>query len=99
MLLYLQGNVDCLQSFLTERLPQVKAVLPEASYLAWLDFSDMGLDHEDMRDRLIHRAHVALNDGTTFGGNNYRCCFRINLGCPRATLLEALNRIAASLVG
>ena len=98
MLHYLQGNVDCLRDFLAERLPQVRAILPEASYLAWLDFTDMGLDHEDIRDRLIHRAHVALNDGTTFGGKDYRCCFRINLGCPRATLLEALNRIADSLM-
>ncbi len=97
MLQYLQGNVDCLRTFLTENLPQVKVVLPEASYLAWLDFTDTGLGHEAIRDRLIHHAHVALNDGTTFGGNDYRCCFRINLGCPRATLLEALSRIADSL--
>ena len=95
LLVYLKGNVECLRTFLAERLPQVKAVLPEASYLAWLDFSDMGLDHEEIRNRLLQRAHVALNDGTTFGGNDYRGCFRINLGCPRATLLEALERIAS----
>lgn len=95
LLVYLKGNVECLRTFLAERLPQVKAVLPEASYLAWLDFSDMGLDHEEIRNRLLQRAHVALNDGITFGGNDYRGCFRINLGCPRATLLEALERIAS----
>ena len=95
LLAYLKGNVDCLRTFLAERLPQVKAVLPEASYLAWLDFSAMGLDHEEIRNRLLQRARVALNDGTTFGGNDYRGCFRINLGCPRATLLEALERIAS----
>ena len=95
LLAYLKGNVDCLRTFLAERLPQVKVVLPEASYLAWLDFSAMGLDHEEIRNRLLQRARVALNDGTTFGGNDYRGCFRINLGCPRATLLEALERIAS----
>ena len=95
LLVYLKGNVECLRTFLAERLPQVKAVLPEASYLAWLDFSAMGLDHEEIRSRLLQRARVALNDGTTFGGNDYRGCFRINLGCPRATLLEALERIAS----
>ena len=95
LLAYLKGNVECLRTFLAERLPQVKAVLPEASYLAWLDFSAMGLDHEEIRNRLLQRARVALNDGTTFGGNDYRGCFRINLGCPRATLLEALERIAS----
>ena len=95
LLAYLKGNVECLRTFLAERLPQVKAVLPEASYLAWLDFSAMGLDHEEIRSRLLQRARVALNDGTTFGGNDYRGCFRINLGCPRATLLEAVERIAS----
>ena len=95
LLEYLQGNVDCLHSFLAGRLPRVKAILPEASYLAWLDFSEMGVEHEELRDRLLTRAHVALNDGTTFGGDSYRCCFRINLGCPRSILLEALERIAS----
>ena len=94
MLEYLQGNVECLRSFLAERLPQVKAILPEASYLAWLDFSAMGLEHEVIKERFINQAHIALNDGTTFGGKDYRCCFRINLGCPRATLMEALGRMA-----
>jgi cystathionine beta-lyase len=95
MLEYLQGNVEFLQQFLAERLPRVRAVLPEASYLAWLDFGDMGCSHEQLRDRLANEAHVALNDGTSFGGEDYRNCFRINLGCPRAVLREALERIAA----
>ncbi|MBQ6069778.1 MAG: PatB family C-S lyase [Bacteroidales bacterium] len=97
LLQYLQGNVDTLRAFLAHRLPQVRAILPEASYLAWLDFSPLGLDHDQLLFRLLNRAHVALNDGTTFGGNDYRCCFRLNLGCPRATLLDALNRIADAL--
>lgn len=95
MLEYLQGNVEFLQQFLSERLPRVRAVLPEASYLAWLDFGDMGCSHEQLRDRLANEAHVALNDGTSFGGEDYRNCFRINLGCTRAVLREALERIAA----
>ena len=94
---YLQANVNVLQSFLRQRLPLVKAILPEASFLAWLDFSDMGLSHEELKDRFINHAHVALNDGTTFGGADYRGCFRINLGCPRATLEEVLERLADSL--
>lgn len=97
MLTYLQGNVECLQAFLTERLPKVKAVLPEASYLAWLDFSALGLSHEELKQRLLLRAKVALNDGTTFGGNTYEGCFRINLGCPRSMLLEAMERIASAI--
>lgn len=94
MLDYLKGNVFALRAFLNDRLPKVKAVLPEASYLAWLDFSDYGIPHKELADKLINEARVALNDGTTFGGSDYECCFRINLGCPKSMLLDALNRIA-----
>ena len=94
MLDYLKENVLALQAFLNDRLPKVKAVLPEASYLAWLDFSDHGIPHKELADKLINEARVALNDGTTFGGSDYECCFRINLGCPKSMLLDALNRIA-----
>jgi cystathionine beta-lyase len=94
MLAYLHENVQALRQFLHEKMPRVKAVLPEASYLAWLDFSDYNLTHEELKDRLLNEALVALNDGTTFGGDNYRCCFRLNLGCPRSMMLDALDRIA-----
>lgn len=91
---YLSGNVDCLMHFIQERMPRVKAMRPEASFLAWLDFKAYGLSHSEVRARLITQAKVALNDGTNFGGDTYRCCFRMNLGCPRATLMQALEQIA-----
>lgn len=97
MLAYLQGNVEFLRDYLKREMPQVKAVLPEASYLAWLDFSALGLTHTELKHAIYNRAKVALNDGTAFGGDDYRCCFRINLGCPQATLNEALVRISAAL--
>lgn len=94
MLDYLNENVRTLDQFLKEKMPKVKALLPEASYLAWLDFSAYGIEHKVLADRLINVARVALNDGTTFGGEAYNCCFRINLGCPRSMLLDALQRIS-----
>lgn len=97
MLTYLHGNVQTLDNYLKEHMPKVKAVLPEASYLAWLDFSGYGLSHKELANRLLNDARVALNDGTTFGGEAYQCCFRLNLGCPRTTLIDALHRIKESL--
>lgn len=96
MLDYLQGNVDFLAHFLRQHLPQIQAVLPQASYLPWLDFSHFGLSHQETRSRLINQARVALNDGTSFGGDAYQNCFRLNLGCPRSTLQEALSRIESA---
>ena len=97
MLDYLAGNVAFLKDFLQSEMPEVSAVLPEASYLAWLDFKTYGRSHEETLHRLLDCAHVALNDGTTFGGTAYRNCFRLNIGCPIATLQEALQRIADAM--
>ena len=97
MLRYIDNNVHVLDTFLRQRLPRVKAVLPEASYLAWLDFSDYGIDHHDLAERFIQHAHVAMNDGVDFGGEDYRGCFRLNIGCPQSTLLQALDSIANTL--
>jgi cystathionine beta-lyase len=106
MLDYLSGNVQALDGFLRARMPKVKAVLPEASYLAWLDFSAYEIPHKELADLFINEARVAMNDGTTFapqgrgpqhGGDKYQCCFRLNLGCPRAMLLDALDRIAVAI--
>lgn len=106
MLDYLSGNVQALDNLLCARMPKVKAVLPEASYLAWLDFSAYEIPHKELEDLFINEARVAMNDGTTFapqgrgpqhGGDKYQCCFRLNLGCPRAMLLDALDRIAVAI--
>lgn len=108
MLHYLGANVQTLDEYLQAHLPKVKAVLPEASYLAWLDFSDYGIPHKKLADRFINEAHVVMNDGTTFGvcdqrGANdeyrsaYEGCFRLNLGCPREQLLDVLDRIANAI--
>ena len=108
MLDYLNGNVHTLADFLHTRMPKVKAVLPEASYLAWLDFSAYGLPHKELVRRLIEDAKVVLNDGTTFGvcdqrgataerSADYECCFRLNIGCPKGVLIGAMERIAEAL--
>ena len=97
MIDYLKGNVEALRTALAAELPRVKAVLPEASYLAWLDFTAYGRSHKELADLLLNGAHVALNDGTTFGGTAYEGCFRMNIGCPRSTIQDAVHRIASKL--
>lgn len=97
LMAYLQQNVEFMKGFMAQSLPKVKTVWPEASFLAWLDFSGYGLSHQQLLDKLLNEAHVALNDGTTFGGNDYACHFRLNFGCPKAILNEGLTRIARVL--
>ena len=93
MLQYLKANAEYTREYLTSNMPLVKAVIPEASFLVWLDFSEYGFSHEESLRRIQDVAGLALNDGTSFGGDAHRNCFRINIGCPRATLSLALEKL------
>jgi Bifunctional PLP-dependent enzyme with beta-cystathionase and maltose regulon repressor activities len=91
LLVYLQDNYKLLESFFAERMPEVKVMRPEATYLIWIDFSAYGLSDDDLNKKLID-AGVGLNRGTQFGkqGSGF---MRMNIGCPRSILNEALERI------
>ncbi|MBW8323317.1 MAG: PatB family C-S lyase [Prolixibacteraceae bacterium] len=88
---YLQGNYTFLEQFFNDHLPEVKVMRPEATYLIWLDFSAFGLTDEVLNQKLIDNG-IGLNRGVQFGkqGSGY---MRINIGCPRSILEEALIRI------
>ena len=96
VLAYLEGNLDFITGFLAARLPGVKMRKPEGTYLAWLDFRGLNLGPEELNKRLLKDARVGLNDGGMFGagGQGFQ---RVNVGCPRATLAQALERMAAVL--
>jgi cysteine-S-conjugate beta-lyase len=91
LLVYLCGNRDLLERFVAERLPRVSVTHVEATYLAWLDVRALGLADPGEACR---RAGVALSNGADFGTPGF---LRLNFACPRSTLVEALERIAAVL--
>jgi cystathionine beta-lyase len=93
---YLEANREALLDFVQSRLPGVCMDRPEATFLAWLDCRSADLPGNPHRF-FLERAEVALNDGATFGpgGEGF---VRLNFGCPRATLTEALERMQAALV-
>ena len=94
---YLVENIAFADEYFKKNLPAVKAILPEASYLLWLDFNGLGLSHSELQDILINKAKVALNSGLAFGGDDFAGFFRMNIGCPRSILKEALERICGAL--
>lgn len=96
LLVYLQGNRDYLVNFVNEELPGVHMHLPEATYLGWLDFRETPMA-QDPYTILLEQARVALNDGKTFGAGG-EGFVRLNFGCPRSTLVEALGRIRHLLI-
>jgi cystathionine beta-lyase len=85
---YLRGNRDLLERFVAERLPRVGVTHVEATYLAWLDARRVG--REDPAAACL-QAGVALSDGVAFGAAPG--FLRLNFGCPRSLLQEALERL------
>ncbi len=94
---YLRQNRDTLMQFVAERLSGVFMALPEATYLAWLDFRAAGLG-EDPQQFFLKHAGVALKEAAAFGPGSEGFA-RLNFGCPRSTLFEALERMECALRG
>ena len=71
-------------------------IRPEGTYLAWVDFSSLGMTDDERREFLLNKAKVALDGGTMFkdGGEGFE---RINVGCPRTILEECMNWIYKAL--
>lgn len=98
LLVYLRGNAQYIGEFIAQRMPRVKYRPPEATYLAWLDFRDYGMDQAQLWDFMCHKARVATDDGAKFGPNGEGDGFqRLNFACPRQQLTQALERIAQAL--
>ena len=91
---YIDDNLKFLDTFLKENMPQVKYVIPEGTYIGWLDFRGYGLTSKEVHDRIYNQANVVLEDGEIFGpeGEGFQ---RICVPTPRPLFKQALERIAA----
>ena len=91
-LAYVQGNIAYVEAYLRENLPAIQAMRPQASYLVWLDCRELGLSQEALVDFFVSGARLALNDGAMFGkeGEGF---MRMNVGCPRSILEQALKQL------
>ncbi len=92
LLVYLEKNRDFVVDFCKERIPAIKPVRSQGTYLIWLDCRGLGLSHQELKKFLNEEAKVGLNDGKTFGesGEGF---MRLNIGCPIALLKEGMERI------
>ncbi len=93
LLPYLEANRDYLVDYVRARMPAVGVGRPEGTYLAWLDCRHAGIPGNPQKF-FLERARVAMNDGADFGGEGF---VRLNFGCPRSVLAEALRRMEGAL--
>ncbi len=93
---YLRGNRDYLRDYFQLELPRLKLIEPEATYLAWIDFRDLGLSDEGISSLLVNKARLALDPGLKFGdeGAGFQ---RLNFACQRSLLAEALDRLKQAI--
>jgi len=95
---YLGDNLDFVRSFLIERLPLIKLIEPEGTYLVWLDFNALGLSEKELEKLIITKAGLWLDEGTLFGagGEGFQ---RINIASPRPILEQALSQLEQAING
>lgn len=96
MLAYLEQNINYVIQFCQEHIPAIRPIRPEASYLVWLDCTKLGLAQHELIELFEEKANLFLNEGTIFGkeGNGF---MRLNVGCPRATLTQALTQLREAI--
>lgn len=93
---YIQDNILAVEQFCATRLPGIRPVRPQASFLVWLDCRPLGLDHARLNDLFVNHAHLALNDGAMFGpeGEGF---MRFNIASPRSVVTRALVHLESAL--
>jgi cystathionine beta-lyase len=96
MLRYVEGNILFVDSYLKENIPQMEAIIPQASFLLWLDCRTLGFSQRELNALFVKKAGLALNDGEMFGKEGAGF-MRMNVGCPRAVLKQALEQLARSI--
>ena len=96
LLPYLSANFDFVADYCEKRIPKIKTFVPDATYLMWLDCRALGLSNDALRDFMVYKAGLGLNDGCSFGRglNGY---MRLNAACPRSVLRKAMEQLEAAV--
>lgn len=89
---YLKNNINLVNEFCKTNLPKMKVIVPESTFLIWIDCREFGMTRQELSDFFLHKAKVAVNIGGMFGieGEGF---IRMNIGCPKSTVEKALNQI------
>jgi cysteine-S-conjugate beta-lyase len=97
LLMYLNGNVEYVMNFCREKIPEIIPLRTEATYMIWLDCRSFGMTGKELQSFFVSKAGVGMNEGSTFGpgGEGY---MRMNLACPRSTLIKAMDQIERAVI-
>lgn len=96
LLAYISENFDFIKKYFDENIPKIKPNVPDATYLVWLDCRELGMSNEELRDFMIHKAGLGLNEGCSFG-RSLSGYMRLNAACPRSVLEQALKQLKEAM--
>ena len=94
---YLLSNIEFTKNYFEKNSIKINFFQPEATYLLWLDFSSFNLSHNEIKNKLLIGAKLALNDGVSFGSNGNKY-FRLNLALSQKALEIALNQLSKEFI-
>ena len=95
LLALLRGNRQLVVDFLEAKIPQIRPVPLEATYLQWLDCSGLGLSQDEL-EQLMQAAYWFTDPGAKFGSGG-RMFQRLNIACPASALQDALDRLCSAV--
>ncbi|NFN98807.1 pyridoxal phosphate-dependent aminotransferase, partial [Clostridium botulinum] len=93
---YLQENKEFAKKFIKEKVPMLKVIEPEGTYLLWIDCRKLKMSKEELEEFMLKEAGVAFDEGYIFGEEAIGF-ERMNIACPREVLKEALERIEKAI--
>lgn len=93
---YIDSNLYFVEDFLKREFPEMKFIIPESTYLAWIDVSALPYTMEELQEALVKVGKVAIMSGDIYGGNG-ASFLRLNVGCSRFKLEDGLRRLKKSL--
>lgn len=93
---YIRANAEVTHAFVAQRLPALQMTMPEATYLAWIDCRSLGRSSAELSAHLVEKAKLRISEGTIYGAQG-EGFIRLNMACPRTTLLDGLERLASGL--
>ncbi|MBW5406629.1 MalY/PatB family protein [Morganella morganii] len=93
---YLFANLDYIKQRLDAEFPELNWLVPESTYLAWIDLNPLGIDDNDLQHTLITQEKVAIMPGYTYGEEG-RGFLRLNAGCPRDKLAAGMDKLIHAL--
>lgn len=91
---YLKGNYEIVTEFFKTRIPRIKMIPSDGSFVCWLDCNDLGFETEEELIRFLDSTGVLLSHGSDyFADRNGRGFVRMAYGFPKKVLYEALERL------